>query len=175
MSLVTITSPTHAFAPKVWWEGDCLHARTSLAVQTIALGTVRKEVIVDPHAREVVVRTRTAWFFPSERVVPFDAISHVAYGYGSLVTSFNIFGHAHDSLESFSVGLALHDRDEIHLFSFSGGGAKATGAMGVMLGDDLVDVQGDQQGKSLSYVDALMELTGKGLSKHSKPYKYRRP
>jgi len=175
MSLYTVTSPTHALAPKVWWEGECLHARTSRALIAITLGTVHKEAVVDPVHREVVVRTRTAWFFAEERVIPFDAISHISYGYGGLVTSFSMFGQAHDGVESYSVTLVLHDRDEVRLFSFAGAGSQNTGVMGVLMGDDLVDVQGDQQAKSLGYVDALMELTGKGLSKFSKPYKYKRP
>lgn len=175
MSLITVTSPVHAFAPKVWWEEDRLHARTSAVVQALALGTVRKEVVVDPKAREVVVRTRYAWFFPRETVIPFDAISHISYGHAGITTSWNQWGQAHDGVESFSIALVLHDRDEVHLFSFAGEGAKATGALGVMLGDDIVDIRGDQEEKSLSYVDALMELTGKGLSKFSKPRKYRRP
>ena len=175
MSLLTVTSPTHAFAPKVWWEGNRLHARTSMAVQALALGTLRKEVVIDPDAREVVVRTRYAWLFPGEKIIPFDAISHVSYGYTGIATSFNRWGQVHDGVESFAVSLVLHDRDEVHLFSFAGEGSKATGAMGILMGDELIDVRGDQEEKSLSYVDALMELTGKGLSKFSKPRKYRRP
>lgn len=180
MSLVTLTSPLHAIAPRVWWEEGRLHARTSMFWQGASLGAWRKEVIVDPAQRAVVVATRTFWLATDERHVPFDAISHVAYRHAGLATGWlgpfagSRSGEATDGVESYSVALVLHDRDEIHLFSFMGEDARQTGVVGVLLGDDVVDVRGDQQESSLRYVDALMELTGKGLSSRSRPHRYRR-
>lgn len=180
MSLVTVTSPLHAIAPRVSWDGDRLCACTSRFWQGATLGAWRKEVIVDPTARTVSIHTRTFWLANDTVVVPFDAISHVAYRHAGFATGWiggfgtgSLHGAATDGVESYSVALALHDRDEIHLFSFMGGDSHETGVAGVLLGDSLVDVRGDQQERSLRYVDALMALTGKGLSSRSRPHRYR--
>jgi hypothetical protein len=173
MSLVTITSPLSAIAPRVWWDGPRLCARTSLFWQGVSLGAWRREVVVDPDDRAVWITTRRFWVSTDEVRVAFDSISHIEYRYGGLTTGWNAFGQAHDGLESFSVALALHDRSEIPLFSFQGEGSHATGATGVLLGDSLVDVRGDQQEQSLSFIDSLQQLTGKGLSRFSKGRRYR--
>ena len=180
MSLVTVTSPLHAIGPHVWWDEGRLCARTSRFWQGATLGAWRKEVVVDPGTRTVAIHTRTFWLAKGTVEVPFDAISHVAYRHGGFATAWigglrgsSLQGTATDGVESYSVALALHDRDEIHLFSFMGDDSHQTGVAGVLLGDSIVDVRGDQQERSLRYVDALLELTGKGLSSRSRPNRYR--
>ncbi len=182
MSLVTITSPLAALTPKVWWDGDRLCARTSKAWQAASLGSWCQEVIADPTARVVEIHKRYLWLASSVTEVPFDAISHIEYRHVDFATDWlggprgSYFrGTATDGMESYSVTLALRDRDEIHLFSFQGEDAHQTGVAGVILGDSIVDTRGDQQEKSLRYVDSLMEVTQKGLSNRSRPRKYKAP
>jgi hypothetical protein len=55
------------------------------------------------------------------------------------------------------------------LISFRGAGSAHTGALGVLMGDSVVDFQGDQGSRSLGFIDALQAFTGIGLSKRSRP------
>lgn len=168
MGFLEVTSPFSAVNPKVSFEDGVLRARTNLFLQVLSLFSWNKRVVVDAEARTITVKRRYLWILQSETEIGFDDISHIEYRYGSLTTSFDWLGNAQDVLESFSVDLALHDGSEHRLFSFRGDGARSTGAVGVLLGDSLVDYQGDQAKRSLSYVDALQELTGKGLSKNAR-------
>lgn len=174
MSLVTVKSSAAATAPKVWIEDGALIARTSLLWQVLSLFSWCKTVVVDPRDETVVVTWRFLWGLTKSRTVRFRDISHIEYRYGSLATAWDLFGNTQDRVERYTVDLALTDNDELHLFSFAGEGSATTGAVGVLLGDSLVDVEGDQGKQSLGYVDAIQEMTGKGLSKFSKPNKYRR-
>lgn len=182
MSLVTVTSPLAALTPKVWWDEGRLCARTSRVWQTALLGSWCQEVIADPEQRVVIIRRRYLWLATSTLEVPFDAISHIEYRHASMATDWFggsrrsvLYGAKSDGVESYSISLALRDRDEIHLFSFQGEDSVHTGAVGVLLGDAIVDVRGDQQESSLSYIDALQAVTQKGLSSRSRPRKYAPP
>jgi hypothetical protein len=182
MSLVTVTSPMAALTPKVWWDDGRLCARTSMVWQVATLGSWCQEVIADPEERVVTVRRRYLWLATSTMEVPFDAISHIEYRHVGVATDWFggsrrmvLHGGKSDGVESYSVSLALRDRDEIHLFSFQGEDSVHTGAVGVLLGDEILDVRGDQQEKSLNYVDALQVVTQKGLSSRSRPRRYAPP
>lgn len=175
MSLVTVKTSAAATGPTVWMEGPVLCARTSLVWQVLSLGAYRKQVEVDPRARTVTILRRVLWLLSFERVVPFDEISHIEYRFASMATSWSLWIGARDAVESFSISLALGDRSEISLFSFAGEGARMTGVRGVLFGDSVVDFEGDQKDRSLGYLEALMELTGKGLSRLSKPRRVQRP
>lgn len=172
MSLVTVKTSAAAATPRVWMEGPVLCARTALLWQFVSLGSYCKHVEVSPIERTISIRTRLLWVLQTERELSFDDVSHIEYRFSSMVTSWSVWRGARDTVEQFSIALALHDRSEVALFDFDGDGARNTGWLGVLAGDSIVDLQGDQKERSLSYLDALMELTGKGLSRFSKP---RRP
>ena len=168
MSLVTVTSPLHSLSPKVWMEGDTLIAETSTLSKVLLLGASKRRVLVDPHAETITLETRSLWALHNSQVIRFSDLSHFEYRYGSMATSWDFLGNIHDSLEAYSVSAALNDRSEVYLISFRGAGSAQTGAVGVLLGDSIVDYQGDQGSRSLGFIDALQELTGKGLSKNAK-------
>ncbi|HVJ88311.1 MAG TPA: hypothetical protein VM580_00805 [Labilithrix sp.] len=173
MSLVTVSSEWSSVNPKIWFEGKALHIRTNLFLQILGLFFWEKTVIVDPTRETFTIQKRYLWFLQSAVEIPFRDVSHFEYGYSSLPTSWSITGATFDRLESYSVALALHDRSEVPLFSFRGSGAVNTGALGVLLGDSLVDCEGVQRQESRAFIDLLQDLTEKGLSKYSNR-KYRR-
>ena len=168
VSLISISSPLHTLAPKVWVEDGCLVARTSIASQIFLLGSSSRRVTVDPRADTITVEARNLWALRSEQTIHIRDISHFEYRYGSLATSWDIVGNIHDSLESYSVSASLYDRSEVFLIAFRGAGSANTGVLGVMMGDSLVDYEGDQGATSLSYIDSLQSFTGKGLSRNAK-------
>jgi hypothetical protein len=165
MSFVTVTSRFSAVNPKVWIDEGVLHARTNLFLQLLCLFLWRKTVVVDPRARLLTVSWRYLWFFQRTGEIAFDDITHFEYRYASVATSWSWFGQVHDSLEQFTIDAALNDNTEMRLFSFRGEGAHNTGALGVLMGDSVFDVQGDQEKRSLAYIDLLQEFTGKGLTR----------
>lgn len=173
MSLGVLTSPLSAINPKIWFADGVLHARTNLLLQILCLFFWKKRVEVDPATSTIRIYKRYLWILESTTEISFSEISHLEYRYGSLTTSWDLFGNSLDRVEAFTVDLALHDQSEVRLLSFRGDGAVRTGMIGVALGDSVIDAQGDQEQRSLAYIDFLQELTGKGLSKFSKPNRYR--
>lgn len=163
-----------AVNPRVWHDGEVLCARTALLLQILSLFFWCKSVQVNPRSRTVSIQWRYLWFLRHHKAIHFNQISHLDYRYSSLATGINWMGDTTDALESYTVALVLEDRSEVTLMKFRGEGARTTGLGGVLLGDSLIDVQGDQGDKSLSYIDALQEATGKGLSKPQRTF-LRRP
>ncbi len=164
LSLRTFQSSWGAISPKVWNEGRTLYARTALLWMLLTLFAWRKEVRVNAVSKTILIQWRILWLFKKERAIHFKDISHLDYSFGSMSTAWDWFGNSHDQIESYRVGLVLNNRDEIHLFSFMGEGAINTGLIGVLAGDSLYDIQGDQGDRSLGYIDALRAATNKELS-----------
>jgi hypothetical protein len=140
-----------------------------LLSQVLLLGSSCRRVVVDPRSDTITLKTRSLWFFRKTVTLRYSDISHFEYRYGSLATSWDFLGNVHDSLESYSVSAALHRGEEVYLISFRGAGSAQTGALGVLLGDSVVDFQGDQGSRSLGFIDALQAFTGIGLSKRARP------
>ena len=166
MSIITRKLRFLSTGPKVWIESGRLMARTSWIVQTLTLFSHSKEVCVDRDQQLVTIRARYLWVITRHREIPFDNIRRIDYSYSSIPTSFSLIAGPTDQLDRFTVSLCLFNpRRPIKLFSFSGEGAVATGWTGVLLGDDsIVDFSGDQEGRSLSYIDLLTAFTGKTLT-----------
>ncbi len=175
MSVHTFTSSLLAVKPKVWVEDGVLHARTSLLMQVLSLGSHSKHVAVDPSAHNVRIESRSLWFLQSVRDVAFDDILYIDYSFHATGTS---WGGAwtqfqrQDQVERFKVSLVLDDEREthVHLFNFTGEGAVQTGTFGVLMGgDSWFDAAGDQDAASLDYIELLCAATGKKLTK---PWEY---
>jgi hypothetical protein len=169
VSLVTVTSSASSLSPRVWVEDERLVAETSTLSQVLLLGSSKRRVVVDPRADTLTLYTRGFWLFRRTVTLRFSDISHFEYRFGSVATGWDVLGNVHDSLESYSVSAALYHGEEVYLISFRGAGAAQTGVLGVLMGDSLVDFQGDQGSRSLGFIDALQAFTGIGLSKRSRP------
>jgi hypothetical protein len=163
-------------APRVHEHGGVLRARTSVLIRLLSLGMVRREVIVDGHARYVMIDEGYLWLFRRKRVIPFRLIHRIEYDYERTPTS---IGRGYDGsvgtrneVESFRVGLVLRPRmdvpathadlyeERVHLFSFHGDGQGQVTAP---------DLQGQQEGLSRHYVDRLRALTGVGFGHELPP------
>jgi hypothetical protein len=168
MSFVLVTSPALALSPKVWFVDGCLHARTSLLSQVLMLGFAGRTVVADSKRRMLTITSRFFWILESKTELRFDEISHFDYRFGSLATSWDLWGKVHDSLESYSITAVRKNRTEEHVLSFRGEGSASTGLAGVILGsDDPIDYEGDQGASSLGYLESLQSITRKGLGRPS--------
>lgn len=159
------------FAPSVSERDGVLRARTSRLLQVLTLGAMVREVVVDRKSRYVIIEQRLLWLHRRKRVIPFRVIRRIAYDYDRTVTSIHgtIKGAVTgDEVERFDVALIVCERDEVPashthlyeervpLFSFHGEGQSRHFTLAV-------DLEGQQEQLSRSYVDRLCALTGVGF------------
>ncbi|WP_433926630.1 hypothetical protein AB3662_27335 [Sorangium cellulosum] len=166
MSLVVARSSLLSSVPRVWVDGDHLHARTSFGVRALSLFSYAMTLHVDRRARYVFIERRTLWFLRRSRAIPFGQIEHIDYRFSSVTTEWGLGGRPTDQVESFSVDLVLRGEEEpVRLFRFRGEGSVSTGHLGVLLGDTIVDLEGGQEDASRRFVALLQEFIGVGLGK----------
>jgi hypothetical protein len=118
--MATYYSSSLSVCPRIRKDRGRLIASTSWRVSLMTLGAVHRRVIVDPQKEAVFIRDRYAWVVPRRRRIPFGSIAAVTYGYQDLAGWPGALGHK--SSDWFSVGLWLHNRNAVRLFSFSGEG-----------------------------------------------------
>ena len=135
-----------------------------MAVLVFSLGAYYKRVEIDPDRRRISVKRSYCWIFQSAREYAFDDVVRVAYDCDSIPTSFSILGESTDELDMFRVSVELKSRELVRLWTFYGEGAVATGWKGVLLGDAITDVSGDQGDASLGYAMVLCAMLGKTLT-----------
>lgn len=122
-----------------------------------------REVRFDTRLEVAFFRERTFWFFRSARTVRFREVDHVAYSFKGLATSWDILGRSHDSVESFSISLALKESGEV-LFVTRFIGEGFAGDFGTwLMGDALVDLAGTQEEDSRVFVTNLCKVLGVNL------------
>jgi hypothetical protein len=157
-----------SISPQLWWEHETLWIRTSRLLQVLGLGSYARTVAVCPKMKRIEITTRRLWFWTSARIIAFEDIAYLLYEFGSVgtdwVASRTTFSRA-DQLESFRIGLGLRSKEELWLTAFRGEGSVPTGALGVVFGDSLIDLQGDQEDQSRSLIDWLEKLTGAPLGR----------
>ena len=126
----------------------------------MTLGGLYRTVIVDPRKQEVVVFRRYFWAFRRLRRIRFAAVEAITYGYKDLASS-SFLTSPHDSSDLFSVGLRLHNGEEVHLFDFYGDGTFTSDGLlpGWLHGDEcLFDWTGTQVRESRAYVELLCKM-----------------
>ncbi len=158
-----ITSPLFSTCPRVEKVRGRLVARTALHFRIMTLGTVCREVVVDPKEEVVRVRRRYGWFFKRAFRIPFGSVRAVTYGYAGTGGEQGWWWGAHDTKDCFSVGLRLSDFREVHLFSFLGEGPFVNyGPWPDWLywQEYLFDLRGTQDAESRAYAEALSRLIG---------------
>ena len=69
-----------------------------------------------------MIRSRTLWLFGRTRIIGFQDIRAVTYGYDDWAGGEGILWDAHDALDVYRVGLCLNDESEVRLFYFIGEG-----------------------------------------------------
>ena len=165
MSLIGGRSRLLSLAPHVIVGETWLLAKTHGLWVALSLLSYRRQLHVDARTRKISWSERRLW--RTRRIqLGFDAIDHIEYAYSELPTSFfsgilagRLSVHRADSMERFQVNLVLEDEQRLPLFSFLGEGSKMTGLVGALLGDDLVDLEGNQEEESYGFVKQLQRLT----------------
>jgi hypothetical protein len=156
--------PFLANGPIVEVEPQTIRARTSNLMLALTLGAWRDLIVVDSRTQTVRIRRTKLWGFTNTRTVPFNEIAEVAYSMidGSVGTTFT---GERDGPETFDVALTLHSGEEVPLMRFSGDGEYVSDYAHPLesIGDrfhEMGDVRGDQQEKSLGFVELLSHRLG---------------
>lgn len=149
--------------PRVSKQQGKLIAETSWWHRIFTLGTVYRQVVLRPKKKEIHLYRCYAWFFRKKQRIPFHHVEAIAYGYSDQSGN-QYFSYAHDSYDTFSVGLRLLGQpDDIHLFYFYGDGTFTNNGPWPdwMYWDDyLVDMSGTQQSDSKKFVELLSKMIG---------------
>jgi hypothetical protein len=138
-----------SIAPYVVVGQRWLMARTHRIWLLLSLFSYQRELWVDAGQRQVRVRER---YFG----LPTSFFTYYRAGRMTAETG--------DRVDRFVVGLALKSGEHLPLFTFMGEGAVATGALGTLLGDDWLDMEGQQEHETRGFVERLMRLTKLGLN-----------
>ena len=149
--------------PRVCKRKGKLVASTALRLRVLMLGTLYREVIVDPKEEVVRVRRRYAWFFKRAVRIPFGSVRAVTYGYSGTGGPQGWWWGAYDTKDCYSVGLRLSNFREVHLFWFWGDGPFTNyGPFPDWLywQEYLFDLCGTQETESRTYAEALSRLIG---------------
>jgi hypothetical protein len=137
---------------------------TALFWQLMSLFAYEHSVGIDRAQRYVVLATRRFWFWTTTRVVRFSEIQCLEYGYFGIANEWFIspsYSRPTDEIDHFSVGIRLkNDGEVLPLCSHTGEGSIHTGLVGVLLGDDLIDVAGTQEEESHDLVRLLSRFMG---------------
>jgi hypothetical protein len=169
VSILSWRTSALSYAPRVVVADTWLMARTHRLWSVLSLGSYQRVLRVDARRERVWLRERH-WWRPVTREVPFGEIDHIAYRFTPFVTE--LFSSARDGrltlengdqIERYTLELVLLSGEVLPLFSFVGEGAVMTGAVGVLLGDEWLDMEGTQDEDSRALVKHLMRLTGLGL------------
>lgn len=144
--------------PRLRFGPDELVVVTSWIVRLISAFSYNMEIRANRRAQVVFLEETKFWFLLKRRVVRFRDIDHVKYSFRDAPTSWDLLGRIHDTVESFTVGLALKDSTEvIAVARFAGEGA-AGGVSTWLLGDDLLDLEGTQADDSRRFVEELCKI-----------------
>ena len=157
-----LSLPFLAIGPRVSVESARIETRTGWIVAILTLGAWLDHVTVDSREKTVAIRRRRFWLFPSVRIVRFSEIREVAY---SLIDHGNYLEGERGFHEIFDIALTLHSDEEVPLVRFSGDGEYVSDApiWGEHLADRLQeasDIRGDQQERSLGFVELLAYRIG---------------
>src|SRR5262245_37160172 len=167
MSLFTQCFSFLAIKPKVWIDGDRLHARASSVTRLLSFGAYDRCVVADRRERLISIHTKNGWSSQRAEKIPFDRVVEIDRSLDRWTTKRcpdryrSIRRRRTDQLEFFKVSLFLRNPQEnVDLFWFWGEGSVETGADGVLLcNDDVIDFAGDQRATSERYAKLLAAFT----------------
>jgi hypothetical protein len=120
-------------------------------------------VVFDGDARTITIERSIAWGPAKRRVLSFDHVQAVVYGYRDLNEPYTsgFWADAWDSYDHFTVGLRLTNQAELHLFDFVGeGGWQNESGMPdwAFLPNYWFNWIGTQEKESRQLVDAMSDL-----------------
>jgi len=160
VSVFEVSTSWLSLKPRVYGDDDALCCETSIFAQLATLLAYHRRVVVDREKRVVQVDERSWWWRQSSLEIPFSRVCHIEYEFDSLPTAFAGVVAA-DSVERFTVSLVLRNPEEmVRLATFDGEGSTITAGLGVLAGDTLFELCGDQGNASRMFVAALKRLLG---------------
>ena len=159
-----LSLPFLSLGPSVDVEPSLIRARTCTLMVGLTLGAWRDQILIDSRKRTVEIQRTKLWGFSSTRSIRFDEIREIAYSMidGSVGS---VFTGERDGPETFDVALTLHSGEEVPLMRFSGDGEYVADVslphewISDRIGE-ATDVRGNQQERSLGFVDLLSARLG---------------
>jgi hypothetical protein len=169
VSIVKWRTRALSYAPRIVVADTWLMARTHRLWTLLSLGSHQRVLRVDARSQRLWLRERR-WWRAVTRVLAFDEVDHIEYRFDPFVTElFTSFRDGRltlesgDQLERYTLGLSLRNGERLPLLSFVGEGSVMRGGIGVLLGDEWLDMEGTQEEDSRALVRELIRLTGFGL------------
>ncbi|HEY6226477.1 MAG TPA: hypothetical protein VI282_05070 [Verrucomicrobiae bacterium] len=109
-----------SITPRIVGDERGITATTARVAQLLMLLSRFRRVRVDRVERTVTIEDRSWWFGRRSRVILFDEVAAIGYGYEEWSFSGGIW--ARDPIDRFVVGLKLKWGEEVRLFWFVGDG-----------------------------------------------------
>jgi hypothetical protein len=150
------------FSPRVRIERVRIVAESGWLIIILSPGTVYRRVTINAEKAKITFSSRYLWFIRRRRVIKFEFVKAITYGYSSL-TPDSMYSLAYDTRDSFRVGLRLIDETEVRMFSFVGDGEFVNDSGGpdwLDVFERVFDHVGDQQRESRSLVEGLARMLG---------------
>jgi hypothetical protein len=135
-------------------------ARTPLVLRMLSLFAYERRLRIDINRRIVLLQTRQYWLSSATRVIPFERIKSIVYGYSYIPMEDD------DTLDVFRVGLLLDgEPNPLTLFEFRGDAGIAAD-FALEMTDDLdlnipIDFHTDEESMSEAFVQLLRRYLGK--------------
>ena len=149
-----------SIGPNIREKDGRIIATTSVLVWLFTFGLYRRRVVIDPQRQTVTIHSRWLWFISRQRTIRFRDIAAITYGYEDLSLN-GPLTLAHDTYDSFTVGLRLVDESEFKLFTFHGDGTfknESCWPDWMYWCDFQFDLSGNQQRESRLFVNLLGRL-----------------
>lgn len=160
--LLIVLARLFQIQPKVESKNGKLVAASDWRSQLISLGFGSRRLEVDPRAKVMRFWVRSWWFVTRVKRIEFDWVDAVLYGYSDLGGG---EWSTHRSIDLFTVGLRLKNREIVKLFRFCGQGSFVNASA---FPDEFywqefaIDplVHGNQETGSLTLAEALSRVIG---------------
>ena len=168
MSLFLKKSRVFSILPRIKETNRVLSISNSFTQRLLTLFMHLQKVEIDWGRSRITIRT--LWFLirPTKVTIPFKDISHLDYDYEEFGRTFGFTPDGigkHDSSEEYSVKVVTKNKKSHTICKFRGKNATMNGALGVILGDSLVDYAGVQEETSRAFVLQLCNRLGVSLGK----------
>lgn len=145
--------------PRIVADAQGLTATTAWVAQLLMVCARFRRVRIDLGERKVTVEDRSWWFRRRARVILFDEVAAVGYGYEEWSWSWG----ARDPIDRFVVALKLKWGEEVALFWFVGDGTfRNDGCLPdwVYWKEIAFDLQGTQEQESRMFARVLSKMMG---------------
>jgi hypothetical protein len=155
-----------SITPRIVGDARGITAMTARMAQLLMLCARFRRVRIDMSERKVTMEDRSWWFRKQARVILFDEVAAVGYGYEEWSWSWG----ARDPIDRFVVGLKLKWGEEVRLFCFVGDGTFRNDGIfpdWVYWKEIAFDLQGTQEQESRMFARVVGKMLGVSLEPSS--------